>query len=61
MPSLSVERGQTGITRPSKKEIIMPPVMNNYVITPIGPLISMGAVSFKNKGTKTENDPLAIP
>lgn len=53
--------GFDGITNPSKNDIIMPAVINSYVITPIGPLTSIGAVSLMNNGTKTENDPLAIP
>lgn len=35
--------------------------MNNYVIVPTGPLISIGAVSLIYRGTKTVNAPVDIP
>ena len=34
---------------------------NNYVITPTGPLISIGAVSLIKRGTNTEKQPVANP
>ena len=53
--------GLVGITSPIKNEIIIPTVINNYVITPSGPFISTGAVSLIYNGTNTEKHPEENP